>query len=182
MSYLQRKHLPNRLHHGIYVEDENFQSFSKRRSFSKFGFLNLNFHEESFETSKNSQNLTNFESARSHQDELFPAESTPGEPPSAHTVPQMDSTSMTPEHQGQLQRVSRLRIFKIYFILNKFKVKPKRNHDTVLFHTLSKISMLFHPLSRIFSCHTHPPSFLHSRKQFGEILGVINYQLVIGST
>ena len=50
---------------------------------------------------------------------------------SAQPVSLTGSTPVIPERQDWLQRVSRLRIFQIYFILTKFKVKFQRNHDTV---------------------------------------------------
>ena len=67
------------------------------------------------------------------------------------------------ERQDQLQRVSRLRIFQIYFILNKFKVKLQRNHDTVC-QAISDTSF-------------YPPSFPFALSQIflGRFFGTINH-------
>ena len=61
---------------------------------------------KSFKITLTSESSNIFEFARSPQDELPPAESTPGKPTSAQPVSLTDSTPVIPERQDQLQRVS----------------------------------------------------------------------------
>jgi hypothetical protein len=91
---------PARTEYRIHILNSEFEFEFSQRIFRNCNFLRNN-------------KLNTRTPKGEHLDDLPPVE-----PPSAQAISPKDSTPVTPEHQDQLQRVSRLLIFQIYFILN----------------------------------------------------------------